>query len=58
MKIQNVVIALDEMHSSAVVSLLVLFFCQVAVGVGASVEKRPVGTGTDGTPAGEVGLSD
>ena len=31
-------IALDEMHSSAVLSLL-FFFCEVAVGVDASVER-------------------
>ena len=31
-----IVIALDEMHSSAVLSLFGLFFCQVPVGVGES----------------------
>ena len=34
----RIVIALDEMHSRAVLSLLV-FFCEVAVGVRASVER-------------------
>ena len=34
----HIVIALDEMHSSTVLSLLV-FFCEVTVGVGASVER-------------------
>ena len=33
-----IVIALDEMHSSALLSLLV-FFCDIAVGVGESVER-------------------
>ena len=32
----NIVIALDGIHSSAVVSLCCLFFCEVAVGVGGS----------------------
>ena len=53
----RIVIALDEMYSSGVLSLLV--FCLiVAVGVGGSVEKdQSVGTGRDGTPAGGVWLS-
>lgn len=34
----DIVIALEEMHSNAVLSLLV-FFCDVAVGVGASAER-------------------
>ena len=35
----QIVVALDEMHSIAVLRLLVFFFCEVAVGVGASVER-------------------
>ena len=34
----SIVIALDEMHSSAVLSFIV-FFSEVAVGVGGSVER-------------------
>ena len=39
--ILRIIIALDEMHSSAVLSLVVFFFREVAVvvGVGASVER-------------------
>ena len=34
-----VIIAPDEMHSSAVLSFLVFFFREVAVGIGASVGR-------------------
>ena len=43
----NMVIALDDMHSSAVFSLFGFFFCQVAVGVGESdarAESAPAQT--------------
>ena len=53
----KIVIALDGMHSSAVLSLFCLFFCEVAVGVGGSDERdqsaptqtapQPVGSGSD-----------
>ena len=34
-----IVIALDEIYSSAVLSFACLFFCEAAVGIGASVER-------------------
>ena len=49
---------LDEMHSSTVLSLLD-FFCDVAVGVGGSVERDDQLAGIkrshDGDPPGELG---
>ena len=56
----KIAIALDEFHSSAVLSLLVLllFVKSQLVGVGASVGRDRVGTGTGGAPAGGVWLSD
>ena len=52
----QIVITLDEMHSSAVLSLLV-FFCEIAVGVGVSVERDDQLAGKrshDGDPPGEL----
>ena len=48
-----IVIAFDEMHSSAVLSLFVFFFVKSQL-EWVRVTRETVGAGTDGTPAGEV----
>ena len=56
--LQDIVIALDEVHSSAVLSLLVFVFVKSQLELVRMWRERPVGTGTDGAPAGGVWLSD
>ena len=51
----RIVVALDEMHSSAVLSSLVFFLWSRSWGRG-EYRERPVGTGKDGTLAGGVWL--
>ena len=53
-----IIITLDEMHSSAVLSFLVFFFVTSQLEFVRVWRETTVGTGTDGTPAGGVRLSD
>ena len=57
-RLSHQLIALDEMHSSAVLNLLVFFFVTSQLELVRVWTGTTVGTGTDGTPAGGVWLSD